>query len=141
MERPKAVAPSRTKEHEALPILKLIGRRVLVVEESAFNFDVAVTLMEEAELTIESAENGQVAVDKFTGSDQGYNNALLMDIQMPEMDSYEATQCIREWERQQPETSTHRKPFTDYSCVRPCPESRKREVFGRWHGRLSGQNP
>jgi CheY-like chemotaxis protein len=61
--------------------------------------------LEEVGLEVETAENGQVAVDKVTRSPKGYYDALLMDIQMPVMDGYEATQNIREWESQQSETT------------------------------------
>jgi PAS domain S-box-containing protein len=107
-ELPEAVVPSRAKEPAALPIRRLAGRRVLVVEDSELNRDVAVALLEEAGLIVDTAENGRVAVDKVTGSGSNYYHAVLMDIQMPLMDGYQATQHIREWERQQSENINHK---------------------------------
>ncbi len=44
---------------------------------------------------METAENGRIAVDMVTASEPGYYDAILMDIQMPEMNGYEATHAIR----------------------------------------------
>ena len=75
----------------------LRGRRVLVVEDNGFNRDVAVALLEDAGLVVDLAGNGREAVNKTTQSRRGYD-AVLMDIQMPEMDGYTATREIRKWE-------------------------------------------
>lgn len=98
MEQPENAAPRRPQESAAVPIPHLAGRRVLVVEDIELNRDVAVMLLEEIGLNVEIAENGKVAVNKVTSSGPEYYDAVLMDIQMPVMDGYEATRYIREWE-------------------------------------------
>jgi CheY-like chemotaxis protein len=100
-----AAAPLRARVPAALPIQRIGGRRVLVVDDSELNLDVAVALVEEAGLVVETAENGRIAVDIVTGLPRGYYDAVLMDIQMPVMDGYKATRKIREFEKQQDATA------------------------------------
>ena len=71
------------------------GRRLLLVEDNAINLEIAQMLLERMGLQVETAENGQIAVEKVRASSPGYYDAVLMDIQMPVMDGYEATKAIR----------------------------------------------
>ena len=71
------------------------GKRVLLVEDNEFNQEVAKEFLSMANIIIETAENGKIAVDKFVQSPAGHYDAILMDIQMPVMDGYEATKEIR----------------------------------------------
>ncbi len=98
--RAEAGAP-RIKPQSAEHRGPLAGRRVLLVEDSELNRDVAVALLEEAGLLVEIATNGREAVDKVTGTSKGSYDAVLMDIQMPAMDGFQATSKIRAYERQQ----------------------------------------
>ena len=99
-EMPEALAAPRPQVPVTEQSALLSGQRVLVVEDNELNLVVAVALLEEAGLTVETAENGQIAVDKLTRSDPGYYKVVLMDIQMPVMDGYKATRYIRAWEAQ-----------------------------------------
>ena len=70
-------------------------KRLLLVEDNKVNMKIAQLILTQAGFTVETAENGQVAVDMVSASEPGYYDAILMDIQMPVMDGYEATRAIR----------------------------------------------
>ena len=71
------------------------SKRLLLVEDNAVNMEIAKMILEQAGFSVETAENGQIAVDMVAVSDPGYYDAVLMDIQMPVMDGYTATGAIR----------------------------------------------
>ncbi len=75
------------------------GRRVLLVEDNDLNREIAREVLEMAGVTVEEAENGRIAVDLFSASKTGYYNLILMDIQMPVMNGYDAAAAIRALKR------------------------------------------
>lgn len=69
--------------------------RILLVEDNDLNRELATVLLGEAWITVETAENGQTAVDAFLGHEPYYYDAILMDVMMPVMDGLSATRAIR----------------------------------------------
>ena len=63
------------------------------------NWEIAEALLSTLGMELERAENGQVCVDMFSGSEEGYYEAVLMDIRMPIMTGYEAARAIRALDR------------------------------------------
>jgi signal transduction histidine kinase/ActR/RegA family two-component response regulator len=71
------------------------GMKLLLVEDNALNLEIAVELLTDAGATVNTAENGQEAVDQFLAAAPGTYDAILMDIMMPVMNGYDATRAIR----------------------------------------------
>jgi len=74
------------------------GKTILLAEDVDINREIVQTLLEPTALKIDFAENGAIAVKMFTASPGKYD-LIFMDIQMPEMDGYQATAKIREYEK------------------------------------------
>ena len=68
---------------------------ILLAEDNELNQEIAVTILEEAGFSVDVAANGQIAVDMLAASQAGYYQVILMDVQMPVMNGYEATKEIR----------------------------------------------
>lgn len=75
--------------------IRLPGKRILLAEDNDLNWEIAEELLREEGLELERAENGQICVEMFQKSDEGYYDAILMDIRMPVMTGYEAAWAIR----------------------------------------------
>ena len=75
--------------------IDLSGRRILLAEDNELNWEVARELLSDLGVELDWAEDGQICLDKFEKSSEGYYDAILMDIRMPHMTGYEATKAIR----------------------------------------------
>ena len=77
----------------------LSGRRMLLAEDMPINAEIIKEIMKMREVEIDHAENGLIAVEKFADHPEGYYDAVLMDMRMPEMDGLTATVTIRAMDR------------------------------------------
>ncbi|MDE6775016.1 MAG: response regulator, partial [Ruminococcus sp.] len=69
--------------------------RILLVEDNELNREIAAEILNESGFCTEYAENGQIAVNMLKDSEPGYYKVVLMDVQMPVMNGYEASRAIR----------------------------------------------
>ncbi len=87
----------QTQEFYSVPDLTehLKGTRLLLTEDNELNREIAEELLSDSGFVVETAEDGNIAVEKIKNSEPGYYALVLMDIQMPQMNGYDATKAIR----------------------------------------------
>ena len=85
----------KEEEKAAWTMADFGGKRILLVEDIELNREIAEVILTEAGFTVESAPDGTDAVDMVKKSEENYYDAILMDVQMPIMNGYEATRTIR----------------------------------------------
>jgi PAS domain S-box-containing protein len=95
-----AEAPfSERKDENTENFPRYSGYRILLAEDMEINREIVISLLEDTGVIIDCAGNGLQATEMFKASPSNYD-MVFMDIHMPEMDGYEATRCIRDFERE-----------------------------------------
>lgn len=84
-----------TQKADSNTPIDLHGNCVLLAEDNELNRDIATEFLSTFGMVVETAQNGQEAFDQFLNHPEGYYQLVLMDIQMPIMDGYDATRAIR----------------------------------------------
>lgn len=88
---------SDTKEYPLAPkvVYDFTDMRVLVVEDNEINLEIVTEYLKSVNVHVETAANGNTAIELFEASEEGYYNLILMDIHMPDISGYEASRLIR----------------------------------------------
>ncbi len=91
-------------KHDDLSSTDFSGKRVLLVEDIEVNREIAKAILTEIGLDVDDADDGTVAVQKVKSSPPNHYDIILMDVQMPTMNGYEATKAIRTLNRHDAKT-------------------------------------
>lgn len=101
----KTEAPEATGE---IPVLNmhtlLVDKHVLLCEDNALNREIALSLLKEKGMITDCAEDGAIGVERFKQSPEGYYDLILMDIRMPHLNGYQATEKVRHLDRKDAKT-------------------------------------
>ena len=117
-EIPETSRIAQRKEQRAEALRHIQGAQVLLVEDNEINQEVARELLEGIGLPVTIAANGEEAVKAVKEKDF---EAVLMDVQMPMMDGYQATKKIRKWELKRKESSTFSDRLAEITDQEPIP--------------------
>ena len=94
-----ALKKKRSMSKNNIQKADLKGRRILLAEDVEINAEIMVMVLETREMEVDLAKNGKIAVEMFESHPEGYYDAILMDMRMPEMDGLTATRAIRAMDR------------------------------------------
>ncbi len=96
--RIQAESSANAEDQSDNSYVNLPGKRILLVEDNEINLEIETEILQGIGFIIETAEDGSIAVDKLKRAAPGYFSLVLMDIQMPVMNGYEASKAIRKLE-------------------------------------------
>lgn len=94
-EHRKAASPLAVRRAMAPTPASIAGKRILLAEDNDLNAEIAIAVLTEVGLTIDRSADGRECIDKLLSVPADHYDAILMDIQMPRMNGYEATRAIR----------------------------------------------
>jgi len=87
--------PAEVARKQDLEEFTLAGKHILLAEDNELNAEIACSILESADMTVEVATDGQAAVEAVANHPARTYDCILMDVQMPRMDGYTATKMIR----------------------------------------------